>query len=107
MECKEKKRAATTIAAGNTSEACKTRSREPQSKNDNKIVGFILLDDQPICVVENVGFQRLVEHLEPRYQLPNRHAISDTLIPLKYKQVSNFISERLENAASVSFTTDI
>lgn len=42
-----------------------------------EVIEFILLHDQP----------RLVEHSEPRYQLPNRHFISDTAVPLKYKEV--------------------
>ena len=58
-----------------------------------------------LCVVENVGFRGLVQHLEPRYQLPNRHSISDTLIITE--QVSEFISKRLESAVMVSLTTDI
>uniref|UniRef100_A0A3P8U0R1 BED-type domain-containing protein n=1 Tax=Amphiprion percula TaxID=161767 RepID=A0A3P8U0R1_AMPPE len=73
----------------------------------DKIVEFILLDDQPLCVVENAGFRGLVQYREPRYQLANRHSISDTLIPLKYKQVSEFISKLLESAVMVSLTTDI
>lgn len=35
----------------------------------------------------SVGFQHWVEHLQPCYQLPNRHFISDTTVPLKYKEV--------------------
>lgn len=72
-----------------------------------KVIKFILLDDQPLSVVENVGFQRFVEHLEPRYQLPNRHFISDTAVPLKYKEVCELISKCLENTDMVSLTTDI
>lgn len=72
-----------------------------------KVIEFILLDDQPLSVVENVGFRRLVEHLEPRYQLPNRHFISDMAVPLKYKEVREFISKCLESTDTVSLTTDI
>lgn len=39
--------------------------------------------------------------------MPNRHFISDTAVPNKYKQVSEFISKCLENVAMISFTTDI
>ena len=73
----------------------------------DKVAKFIVLDDQPLSVVENVGFRRLMEHLEPRYMLPNRHFISETAIPNKYKQVSEFILKCLENVAVISFTTDI
>ncbi|CAI5678562.1 zinc finger BED domain-containing protein 4-like [Oreochromis niloticus] len=72
-----------------------------------KIVEFVVLDDQPLSVVENDGFRRLIEHLEPRYMLPNRHFISEEAIPGKYKQVRKFISESLEMIPTLSMTTDI
>lgn len=53
------------------------------------------------------GFGHLVEHLEPRYQLPNLHFISDMAVPPKYKEVCKFISKRLENTDMVSLITDI
>lgn len=58
----------------------------------NKIVEFIILDDQPLLVMENVGFQHLIEHLEPQYSLPDRKHISETALPKKYKTVSEHIS---------------
>ncbi|KAI7792535.1 putative zinc finger BED domain-containing protein 4-like [Triplophysa rosa] len=61
-----------------------------------KVTEFIVLDDQPLSVVENMGFQRLC-----------RYYISDTAVPSKYKQVCEFISKRLENVSTISFTTDI
>lgn len=57
-----------------------------------KVTEFIVLEDQPFSVVENVVFQSLIEHLEPQDMLPNQHAISDTIVPHKYKQVLEFIS---------------
>lgn len=83
----------------------------PQGSNKakvitEKVIEFILLDDQPLFVVENVGFQRLVKQLEPCYQLPNHHFISDTAVPLKFKELRKFISKCLENTDTVSLTTD-
>ncbi|KAF7652659.1 hypothetical protein LDENG_00093010, partial [Lucifuga dentata] len=71
-----------------------------------KVVEFVVLDDQPLSVVENVGFRPLIEHLEPRYTLPTQHFISKTAIPSN-KQVCKFILKHLENIAMVSFTTNI
>ena len=82
-------------------ETIQKREKLPPDSNKAK------LDDQPLSVVENDGFWRLIEHLEPHYTLPNRHFISETAIPNKYKQVYELISECLENVAMVSFTTDI
>ncbi|CAL9685112.1 unnamed protein product [Knipowitschia caucasica] len=45
-------------------------------KITQRVVEYIALDDQPISVVENVGFCRLMKFLEPRYELPSRRYIS-------------------------------
>ncbi|KAI2643098.1 Zinc finger BED domain-containing protein 4 [Labeo rohita] len=37
-----------------------------------KIMELIALDDQPFSVVEDVGFCRLIEHIEPCYAMPSR-----------------------------------
>ncbi len=72
-----------------------------------KVMEFIVLDSQPLSVVENEGFRRLVEHLEPRYSLPSRKYFSETALPELYKKVCKHISEELKNVTSMSFTTDI
>jgi hypothetical protein len=36
------------------------------------VADFILVDGQPVSVVEGIGFRRMVESLEPRYELPGR-----------------------------------
>lgn len=72
-----------------------------------KIGQFIVLDDQPLSVVSNVGFKRLIEHLEPRYIMPSRHYIVDKTIPQMHKEVQKCIAAHVEKANAVSFTTDI
>ena len=52
-----------------------------------KIAQFIVLDDQPLSVVSNVGFKRLIEHLEPRYIIPSRHYIVDKTIPQMHEGI--------------------
>ncbi|KAL0147209.1 hypothetical protein M9458_057486 [Cirrhinus mrigala] len=72
-----------------------------------KICQFIVLDDQPLSVVSNIGFKRLIEHLEPRYVMPSRHYIVDKTIPQMHKEVKECIAMHLDKASAVSFTTDI
>lgn len=76
-------------------------------KSEKKVTDFIVLDDQPLSVVDKVGFWCLTEHLEPRYMLPNQNFISRTAIPNKYKQACTLISKCLENVAMANFTNDI
>ncbi|KAI2651913.1 Protein jagged-2 [Labeo rohita] len=72
-----------------------------------KICQFIVLDDQPLSAVSNIGFKRLIEHLEPRYVMPSRHYIVDKTIPQMHKEVKECIAMHLDKASAVSFTTDI
>lgn len=69
-----------------------------------KVVEFIVLDAQPMSVVEDEGFRRLLEHLEPRYSLPSRKYFSDAALPELYKEVCEHVSKEIK---AMSFTTDI
>ena len=40
---------------------------------------MIALDFKPISIVEDVGFKRLVNILEPRYNLLNRKYVTETM----------------------------
>lgn len=51
----------------------------------------VLFDDQPIAVLGNTGFHRLMELLKPRYALPSRHYISDSPLPKLYNKVSDHL----------------
>nr|XP_054592602.1 zinc finger BED domain-containing protein 4-like [Nothobranchius furzeri] len=72
-----------------------------------KLLNFIVLDDQPLSVVENEGFRSLIEHLEPRYSLPSRTYLSETALPELYNRVSAKLAGKLKGVPARSFTTDI
>lgn len=72
-----------------------------------KLLNFIVLDDQPLSVVENEGFRSLIEHLQPRYSLPSRRYLSETALPELYNRVSTKLAEKLKRVPALSFTTDI
>ena len=42
---------------------------------------MIALDLQPFSIVEDVGFVRLIQQLEPPYKLPSRRYITESVIP--------------------------
>lgn len=50
-------------------ENCSKFSKENQKAKaiTNKIIEFMVLDNQPFPVVENQGFRRLTAHLDPRF----------------------------------------
>ena len=46
------------------------KSAEPRSKNiDKLILEMIATDNLPFSVVQNIGFQRLISKLEPRFEI--------------------------------------
>ena len=69
---------------------------------------FIALDNQPFSVVDDVGFRRPVEHLEPQYTLSSRHYFSDIVLPELHSIVEMHIHKLLAmGVTAISFTTDI
>lgn len=51
------------------------------------IAAMMAIDLQPISIVEDVAFQRLVKMLEPRYVMPKRKHFSQEVIPAMYNEV--------------------
>ncbi len=86
----------------------KLSNQNPKAvKITEKVLEFIVLDDHPLSVVENTGFCRLMDHLEPRYSLPSRTYISETTLPELYSRVSSHVADQLKDVQCFSFTTDI
>lgn len=73
----------------------------------DKVMEMIALDDQPFSIVEDRGFRRLIEHIEPHYSLPSWHYFSDVSLPALYEVVATHIHKLLDNVTDISFTTDI
>ncbi len=73
-----------------------------------KIMEFIALDDQPFSVIEDVGFHRLIEHIEPRYVMPSRRHFSEVCLPELFNVVATHVHEHIAaDISAISFTTDI
>ncbi|PIO29669.1 hypothetical protein AB205_0145900, partial [Aquarana catesbeiana] len=69
---------------------------------------FIILDDQPLSIVENMGFHRFPNVLEPKYDIPSRHYITDIILPKIHDMVKKHINIMLQkDIKAISFTTDI
>ncbi len=73
-----------------------------------KVMEMIAIDDQPFSIVEDFGFRRLIEFIEPRYSLPSRRHFADVSLPALYNEVAAHIQMLLgKNVTDISFTTDI
>lgn len=74
---------------------------------DNALLDMIITDFQPFKVVEDKGFKKFVNLLNPNYSLPTRQAISKTLIPLEYQKCVFRVEELIEKEVdNVCLTTD-
>lgn len=81
----------------------------PRAKKISEVVTqFIVLDDQPLSIVDNVGFRRLMNLLEPKYEIPSRRHVTDVMLPQLHNTVKKHITNMLqEDIKAISFTTDI
>ena len=56
-------------------------------KSHTRIGEMIALDYQPFSIVDDVGFICLLHSLEPRYVIPSRRYITETVMPAIYDTV--------------------
>ena len=68
---------------------------------------MIAIDNQPISIVENAGFHRLMGKAEARYSMPGRNFMISNIIPVIYTTVRDTVQREVDLAEHVSFTTDI
>ncbi|XP_075783972.1 zinc finger BED domain-containing protein 4 [Pelodiscus sinensis] len=82
----------------------------PVAKKITSLVAeMIALDLQPYSFVDNIGFNRLLEYLQPQYSLPSPSYFSRTAIPEMYDNVKQIIISHLKEAESglIHFTSGI
>lgn len=81
---------------------------DPRAKEIHcSIAEMIAADEQPLSMVEDVGFTRLMAKLKPHYSLPSRKYFSDTILPDIFERCKLAIGSSLKTMTNVSFTTDI
>ncbi|XP_032358832.1 zinc finger BED domain-containing protein 4 [Etheostoma spectabile] len=93
-----------------------TLQRQQPYSNDSKkkkeisakIMEFICLDHQPLSIVEDEGFRRLMSYMDSRYTLPGRKYFTDVCLPQLYQTVFAHVDTLMkDNITSISFTSDI
>ena len=81
---------------------------DARSQRVHKRIGEMLaVDCQPLSMVEDIGFKRVLQSLEPRYKCPSRKYYTDTIIPRIYTGMKEEVSKLVGGAKHISFTTDI
>ena len=85
-----------------------SRDSEKAKAIYDRVMEFIALDDQPFFVVENLGFRKLIAHLEPCYTLPGHCFFSDVSLLALYDDIATHVHNLIDkNGLHVSFTTDM
>jgi len=79
----------------------------PQSKElDKRVLEMIAIGNYPFTIVQELGFQRVVECLNPQATLKSEKFYRDKLNPT-YESLCEKVKEIVSVAKSISFTTDI
>jgi hypothetical protein len=82
-----------------------TSSRKSMELTD-AIAYFIGKDMHPVSIVQGAGFKHMVQHLEPRYQVPHRKTFADRVLPNLYMKVKDSMSSVITTADYYALTTD-
>ena len=59
--------------------------------------------DRPATLVEDKGFRRIVNALDPRYTLPSRRKLTRTLLPDLYWEQYGQLKSELDGASPVAY----
>ncbi|KAK1877141.1 Zinc finger BED domain containing protein 1 [Dissostichus eleginoides] len=79
----------------------------PRAQEITRCIGeYMAKDLRPFSVVDNSGFRRLVNTLEPKYAIPSRPYFSRTVLPALYQETKAKVSQSLKEAECISITTD-
>jgi len=74
---------------------------------DKALVLMVCKDFQPFSIVEGTGFKNLVKILDPRYELPSRTKLRDTLLNQNYKICTDKLFALIQNVCHVIFTCNL
>lgn len=61
---------------------------------------------RPYSTVEEAGFKYLLHVLEPRYTMPSRCHVKQTVVPGIYNRTRHVVEQELSGAHSIALTTD-
>nr|CAD2124788.1 unnamed protein product [Meloidogyne enterolobii] len=79
---------------------------EKTQQINKSIIEFICADIQPLSVVDNIGFKRLMTIALPKYNLPSRFFFTNNMLPKIYEKVEARVKKELNIANFVSITCD-
>ncbi|XP_037829561.1 E3 SUMO-protein ligase ZBED1-like [Kryptolebias marmoratus] len=85
----------------------KLPTTSPRSQKITETIAYFICQDlRPYSVVENAGFRRMVNAMEPRYQIPTREHLTKVCVPRLYTQTKAHVKASLDSAERVALTCD-
>lgn len=77
------------------------------TKIAERVLNFTVMDVKLLPVAGNKGFQLIISHLELQYNMARWKYLSETVPPELHGKVWKHMLEKIKDAKSLSFTTDI
>ncbi|XP_042609782.1 zinc finger BED domain-containing protein 4-like [Cyprinus carpio] len=73
-----------------------------------KAVSYHIAKDMvPVATVEQVGFQKLLKTMDPRYELPSRNYFAREALPKLYTEIRQSLADRLADVTHFALTSDM
>ena len=72
----------------------------------NLVAEVLIADLLPLSTVSSQLFQKLINTLDPRFQLESRNIYSNVIIPKKYGDIRKSVLELLRPAVAIACTSD-
>ena len=72
-----------------------------------KIAEMMALDYQPLSVVNDIGFTRLLQTVERKYKIPSRKYLTNNVLPKIKETINTKLVQLLKDVEFLSSTTDI
>ena len=76
-------------------------------KIDEALVNMLAIDLQPASIVEDTGFLKFLQVVDPRYHPPSRRTIMRSLLPAQHQEIEQRLKDRLAVANFCALTTDL
>ncbi|XP_017480716.1 PREDICTED: zinc finger BED domain-containing protein 1-like [Rhagoletis zephyria] len=89
-----------------TRDAKYDNNSEHKKNIDDALIWMIAADIQPFRIVEDSGFRKFVECLDPRYVLPSRTSLQNLLLKNTYNDVKKKLQVILNGTQYCAITTD-
>jgi len=101
------KRKQPTLAATFTRTTPYGADNDKVTRLNRLLVALICKEGLPFNLVESPHFKAFVNELDPRYVLPTRRCLSDTLIPARYNETMTEMQASIAAAEAHAVTTDL